>query len=1030
MKIWTTTLILMASLGTSFAQDIAELKGKELFGGLKARHIGPALMSGRISDVQGHPEKSAVIYAGTAGGGVWKSTDGGVLFNPIFDDYCQSIGTIAIDPKDPDNTIWVGTGEIWTRNSTSIGDGIYKTTNGGRSWKKMGLEKSERISTILFDPNDSQTMYVGVLGALWGESEDRGVYKTTDGGATWEKIFYVDENTGCTELIMDPQNPSIMYASFWEHRRTAWSFNSGGTKSALYKSTDGGKTWNKIHNGIPEGKLGRMALAIAPSNSSILYASVEAEDPSKSGMYRSDDAGKSWKQLSKDFGIVVRPFYFSRIVVHPTNPDFVVKAGLFGSVSRDGGKTFSSLGAMHPDIHDIWFDVKDPDKMFVGTDGGLYRSLNQGGTMEIIENMPVSQFYHVAIDNQEPYNIYGGLQDNGSWFGPSRSPGGIEARDWEVIGVGDGFRVYPHPTKPHIMYSEMQGAESVWRYDHKIRQTKEIQPSPQKGDPKLRYNWNAPITTSPNNPDRLYIGSQFVHVSNDMGDTWKRISPDLTTNDPLKLNQAESGGLSIDNSGAENHCTIFTIAESPLDEKVIWAGTDDGNVQITKDGGESWINITEGLFASSDMPKNTWCYHIEASNFDKGTAYAVFDGHTRNDKRPYVFKTSDFGKTWTSLVTDEIYGFTRSIQEDLKNPDILYLGTEFGLYISITGGKNWMKFENNMPSTAVHYIEMHPKTNDLILGTHGRGIIIIDDLSPLREVTNEIITEKVHFMSTPTFYMNEESTFGGTSSEVQFVGMNPPTGARIPYFMAKRHTFGKMTMEIQDLNGNFITSLSPQKQKGLNVVSWDFNMNAPKVASGKTLARGGFFAPRVEAGTYKVVIQKGKEKFETTIKVDYPKNSMFTLAERKLHHETTMKLYKMNEDLAYIVYQIDEQKKYAEELMKSQPKLTKSAQKLIAQLNALKKDLVITTGDNYVGRAENQLREDLGELYATIGSNFGPPTSSQLESVQLLETELNEAQNRFQKIQSAEWKKFMSGVNKMELPTLEIETYEEFTKKN
>ncbi|MFT5859951.1 MAG: photosystem II stability/assembly factor-like uncharacterized protein, partial [Flavobacteriaceae bacterium] len=356
--------------GSAIGQTMSDLKGDDLFGGLKARHIGPALMSGRVSDIEGHPTDNKTIFIGTAGGGVWKSQDGGVHFNPIFDEHCQSIGTIAIDPKSPDKTIWVGTGEVWTRNSTSVGDGIYKTTDGGRSWKMMGLENSDRISSIEIHPDNSDVLFVGVQGALWGESADRGVYKTTDGGTTWEKIFYIDENTGCADLVMDPNNADIMYASFWEHRRTAWSFSSGGASSALYKTTDGGKTWNKIHKGFPEGQFGRIAITIAPSDSKILYSVVEAEDASKSGMYRSDDAGASWTHTNADFALTIRPFYFARIVVHPTNPNMVMKAGLFGSVSRDGGNTFKGLGSMHPDIHDIWFDIKDPDKLFVGTDGG------------------------------------------------------------------------------------------------------------------------------------------------------------------------------------------------------------------------------------------------------------------------------------------------------------------------------------------------------------------------------------------------------------------------------------------------------------------------------------------------------------------------------------------------------------------------------------------------------------------------------------------------------------------------------------
>ena len=947
MKKLALSFLMLGAAIVSNAQQAIPLKGKELFGDIKARHIGPALMSGRVSDIEGHPKNSKVIYIGTAGGGVWKSNDGGVMFNSIFDDYCQSIGCVAVDPNKPDNVVWVGTGETWTRNSVSVGDGIYKSNDGGNTWTKMGLENSDRISSIQINPKNSDEIYVGVLGALWGDSDERGVYKTMDGGKTWEKIFYIDNKTGCSDLVMDPNDSKIMYTSFWEYRRTAWSFNSGGLNSALYKTIDGGKTWNKIHNGYPAGKLGRIAVAIAPSNSKIVYSVIETEKPEKNGLYRSEDGGTSWKHLNADFGLVVRPFYFSRIVVDPKNPDILVKAGLFGSISKDGGKTFKGLGAMHPDIHDIWFDVNDSEKLFSATDGGLYRSLNQGTTMEQIENLPICQFYHIAVDNQEPYNIYGGLQDNGSWFGPSASPGGIEARDWEVIGVGDGFRVYPHPTDPSIMYSEMQGAENVWRYDAKKRQTRTIQPLPVEGDPKLRFNWNAAMTTSPNKPDRFYVGSQFVHRSDDKGDNWTKISPDLTTNDKTKQQQENSGGLSKDNSGAENHCTIFTIAESPLDAQIIWAGTDDGNVQVTQDDGKTWTNVTLNI---KGLPANTWCYHIEASKFGKGTAYAVFDGHTKNDKNAYAFKTTDFGKTWKSIVTSDVYGFARSFQEDLENENLLFLGTEFGLYVTVDGGLNWSKFTNNMPATAVHYLEMHPKTNDLIMGTHGRGIIIIDDVSPLRQIKPEMLDKDLVFMKSKPTVMFEESTFGGTSTETQFVGQNPNRDAKIVYYLSKRHTFGAMTMKVYDQANKEIATLAPGKQKGINIVTWNGAMKAPKIATGKTFSFGGMTPPRAKAGKYKVVIEKGKETYETEVELLYTPNSVFTLEERDLQFKTTMELYKMTEDLAYLVYEIDEILKHTE-ANKDNKALAKQATALAAKLNELKKTLVITSGDNYVGAA-------------------------------------------------------------------------------
>ena len=738
---------------SSGAQNSSSINLKNLFGDLRARHIGPALMSGRINDMEVHPTNNQIIYAGTAGGGVWKSNDAGTTFNPIFDDHSQSIGAVAIDPNDPDNVIYVGTGETWTRNSVSYGDGLYKSIDGGSNWKKLGFDKSERIANIIVNPKNSKEVYVAVLGALWSDSDERGVFKSSDGGETWNKILYVDEKTGAADMTIDPKDPSILYVSMWEFRRTAWSFSSGGDNSALYKSTDAGKTWNKIHNGFPDGQLGRLAIAVAPSDANILYTVIEAEDPKRKGLYRSDDAGANWKQLNNDFGITVRPFYFSRIIVDPRNPDVVVKGGLFGSISKDGGKTFKSLGNMHSDIHDIVFDINDSDRIYAGTDGGVYRSWNGGTTMEIVENLPLSQFYHISVDNAEPYNIYGGLQDNGSWYGPSSSSGGINAGDWNSIGGGDGFRVLKHPTK-NIIYSEMQGAENVWRYDVDNKLVKTIQPLELAGYEDLRFNWNAPMAISIHQPDRFYMGSQFLHKSEDMGDTWEIISPDLSTNDGTKQQQADSGGLSMDNSGAENHTTIFTIAESPVDENVIWVGTDDGNVQVTKDGGKNWQNVVSNI---KGLPSNTWTYHIEASVHGKGIAYAVFDGHNSGDMQPYVYKTSDFGMTWSNIITDNVIGTSRNIQEDYENENLLFLGTEFGLYITADGGNHWEKFTKNVPPVAVHFIDLQKQTNDLVLGTHGRGIIIIDDISPLREITTEALKAKLHFFRSKPMKLSDES---------------------------------------------------------------------------------------------------------------------------------------------------------------------------------------------------------------------------------------------------------------------------------
>jgi len=984
----TTKLSGMALLCVSlslFSQEKKEIKLENYFGDLSARQIGPAVMSGRISDMENHPTDPMIIYAGSAGGGVWKSNDAGTTFYPIFDDHAQSIGAVELDPNDPNNTIYVGTGEPWPRNSVSVGDGLYKSTDGGNNWKKIGLENSERIANIIVNPKNSNEIFVAVLGALWSDSNERGVYKSSDGGVTWENILYLNESTGCADLAMDPSNPNILYASMWEFRRTGWSFNSGGDNSALYKSTDGGKNWKKIHNGFPEGKLGRLAIGVAKSNPNTLYTVIESEKNEDKGLYKSVDGGENWKQMNNDFGITVRPFYFSRIVVDPKDENVIVKAGLYGSISKDGGETFENLGSMHPDIHDMVFDINNSDIIYVGTDGGVYRTWNKGVTMEIVENLPLSQFYHISVDNEEPYNIYGGLQDNGSWYGPSFSSGGISAKDWKPVGQGDGFRVLRHPTK-NIIYSEMQGAENVWRYDVDNNLVKTIQPLAVKGYEEYRFNWNAPIETSKNNADRLYIGSQYVHRSDDMGDTWEIISPDLTTNDSTKQNQEDSGGLSMDNSGAENHTTIFTITESPLNENIIWAGTDDGNIQVTKNGGKSWKNVVENVLG---VPKNTWVYHIEASVHDENTAYVVFDGHTSGDMKAYAFKTTDLGKTWTNIIpNDDVTGFARNIQEDYVNKDLLFLGTELGLYITINGGNKWSKFTKNVPPVAIHYIELQSNSNDLVMGTHGRGVIIIDDISPLREINETNLSNKLYFFERDEFEIQE---FGGFADnfgrETQFIGANPSLSCQIQYLLPRRHTFGKMTMEIQDMEGNKVTTLNPGKTKGINTVEWNYNMRTPKIAKGKTLSFGGFTSPTVPAGKYKVVIKKGRDTFEKTIDVTYKNNAGLNEDDRKFQHETVMKLFNMTEELAYMVYVIDELI-----LNENTNESTRS------ELNELKKMLVITTGDNYVGAAKKQLREKMSDLYSKVASSYDKPSVNELENLALIENEMKSANKRYSKI--------------------------------
>lgn len=1006
------------------SQESIKLTGDELFGTISARQIGPAVMSGRITDIEPHPTNPKILFVGAAGGGVWKSMDGGLSFNSIFDKYNQSIGVVTVDPIDPDHIIWVGTGETWTRNSISPGDGLYKSIDGGNNWKKVGFEKSDHISAIQINPNNSNEVYVGVLGPLWGDGNERGVYKTSDGGTTWEQLLPGNLSTGCSDLVMDPNNPNILYAAFWEFRRTAYSFTSGGDDCALYKSIDGGKSWNKIHNGFPKGNLGRIGIAVAKTNSSILYSVIEAEDRSQSGIYRSDNAGESWYHLNKDFELAVRPFYFSRIVVDPRDENVVVKCGYLGSISRDGGKTFKNLGRQHPDIHDVVFAINNSDIIYTGTDGGAYRSYDGAVTFDRVNNLPLSQYYHVSIDNEEPYNIYGGLQDNGSWYGPSESPGGIEASDWHPIGGGDGFRAFRHPTK-NIIYSEIYNGEAIYRYDLDKNVINNIQPFQSEGEPKFRYNWNTPIQLSPNNPDRIYVGNQFLFKSDDMGDNWEKISPDLSTNDPARQNQSSSGGVSVDNSGAEMNTTIYCIAESPLDENLIWVGTDDGNVQITQDGGKSWTNVVSNI---PELPKNTWCNHIEASNFKKGIAYAVFDGHYSNDKTPYVYKTTDFGQTWKSIATNEIETFARHLKEDYVNENILYLGTETGLYITIDGGESWIKFTNNMPSASVHYIALHPKKNDLILATHGRGIIIIDDISPLREINQEVLQKKVHFFKSNPTVIWEEGSFGGNSTETQFIGMNPSRSAKIRYYLKKRHTFGKMTIEIFNSNGESVGFVDPGKKKGINVVNWEYTLKPPVAAIGKMSRNGIFMSSQLPAGEYKIVMKKGKETYESSINLIYDPNSPITLEDRKLKQDLFENLYNLTQDLAYLVYEIDETNKFVENIDINDNKTKNAANILKSELTELKKTLVVTTGDMYVQAADPELKEKICILYNLVIGNTSKPSNTHYANYEMHKKQYEEAKEKFESQKKKHFSKVEKYITKNALTPISLKNFEEFLK--
>lgn len=959
------------------------------FGGLRARAIGPAVMGGRIAAIDAVGEDPLTIYVGAASGGVWKSVDGGLAFQPVFDDHNQSIGAIEIDPSDPE-TVWVGTGETWVRNTVSVGDGLYKTTDGGDNWTRVGLEDSERIATIRVDPTDGDTVYACVTGHLFNDHETRGVYKTTDGGESWKQILYVDEKTGCADLDMDPQEPKVLYAAMWQFRRSPDFFNSGGPGSGLYQSTDGGETWNELTNGLPKGDLGRIAVAVAPSRPSTVYATVEADE---SALFRSDDLGKSWTNVNSSMNVTVRPFYFSELIIDPKDHLRVYKPGLFLTISTDGGKSFSSMFgggfsiSVHPDHHALWINPKNPHEILLGTDGGLYASYDRANHWRHVQSLPISQFYHVSHDMKWPYDVYGGLQDNNSWVGPSRGPNGVGNCDWEVIGIGDGFWAFPDPEDNNIIYTEYQGGQLL-RVNRELKSVKQIKPFSDAETEELRFNWNTPIHLSPNDTKTIYYGSQFLHRSRDRGETWERISPDLTTDDPARQRQAETGGLTIDNSTAENNTTIYAIHEAPKNPDVIWVGTDDGNVQITRDGGETWSNVVSNI---PGVPEMTWVSSVEASPHAEGTAFVTFDGHRSGDMAIYAFRTDDFGASWTSITTDEIAGYVWKIIQDPVNPDLLFLGTEFGLFVSLDGGGEWTRFEENLPKVAVHDIVIHPTEHDVILATHGRGIQIIDDITALRALTPEVVESNVALLPSRPSPMTITTQLSGFSSG-EYIGETVPEAAAITFYQKKRHLFGDLKLEIYDQDDKLITTLPAPKRRGLNRVYWPMRFKAPKLPAATTLVPA-FLGPRLLEGTYRVKLVKGKEDVEGTVELVADPRSPHSKEDRLFQQTTALELYDRLADLTYLVDTLvdlrDQAEARAEALSRAGDK--EKLQGFADRLEEIRGGLVATSTEGYVS-GDEKLREDLGNLYGAIVSYDGRPSNSQLTRKDVLLGELSKAE--------------------------------------
>ncbi|MFY0594441.1 MAG: hypothetical protein JXQ92_17505 [Roseivirga sp.] len=890
MLIFSALLITVCSYGQKI--DFSQMES------MKPRNIGPAAMSGRITSIDVVRNNPEIIYAGSASGGLWKSESGGIAWEPIFDDnLALSVGAVAVSQKNPD-VVWVGTGEGNPRNSLTGGYGVYRSLDAGKTWKLMGLEKTRNVHRIIIHPDDPNTVYIGAIGSPWGDHEERGVYKTTDGGETWNKILYVDQMTGVGDMVMDPSNPDKILVNMWQHRRKPWFFTSGGPSSGLYITVNGGKNWTKQsaeENGLPVGDLGRMGLAFATNNPNRVYAIIESK---KNALYRSENGGVNWTMVNDKSDIGNRPFYYFDIYVDPKNENRLYSIFTNVNVSEDGGKSFSGLigrGLIHVDNHALYINPDNPKYMILGNDGGMAITRDMGKTWQFVENLALGQYYHINVDNEVPYNVYGGLQDNGSWTGPAYSwtRGGLRNDYYHSIGGGDGFDVVPDPDDSRFGYSMSQQG-NVNRYDKVTGRSKTVKPIHPDPNVRLRFNWNAAIAQDPFDNNTIYFGSQFVHKSTDKGGSYDVISPDLTTNDPEKQKQHLSGGITIDATGAENYTTILAIEPSPTERGVIWAGTDDGNVQVTRDGGSNWTNVSKNI---KGIPAGSWVAQIKASKYNNGEAVAVINNYRRFDFEPYLMRTKNYGKSWENLASGkDIFGYALSFIQDPVEPNLMFFGTEHGLYVTIDGAKNWTKFNNGYPSVSTMDLVIQERESDLVIGTFGRAIWVLDDIKPLRVLAkkgqDKVKSDAISIVPPNIAYITSSRAASGPANpgNATFEGTNRPSGSAIIKFFAKKPNTPQRSggpgnnaetianrraalaraeggggggrfaaaggrggrggrggagargpqaqIEISDLNGNVVRKISTSVNDGLNQAAWRFDEDPPSDTEQPALPAG------------------------------------------------------------------------------------------------------------------------------------------------------------------------------------------------
>jgi len=822
------TVVLLLFVPTlAFAESAHEAALKNL----KFREIGPAIMGGRVDDFAVVESDPRIIYVAAAAGGIFKTTNAGVTWEPIFDDQPNStIGDLALAPSDP-SILWVGTGEPNNRQSSSWGNGVYKSMDAGRTWTHMGLQETRHIGRVVIHPSDTNIVYVAALGHLWGPNKERGVFKTTDGGVTWTQSLFINEDTGVSDIAIDPQSPNTLYAAAYERRRTVFGFNGGGPSGGIYKTVDGGAHWNKLTKGLPAaGDIGRCAVDVSRKNPNVVYALVE--HVKEGGIYRSEDKGFTWTRMSDTNP---RPSYYSQVRIDPNNDQKVWVLGAPLYYTEDGGRTFRQdrWQKIHSDFHALWIDPSNSDHMILGSDGGITMTYDGGRNWDYVNNVPIGQYYEIAYDMQKPYHLCGGLQDNNSWCGPSATtmPRGISNDEWITVGGGDGFYSQVDPTDANIVYAESQDG-NLLRRDLRTGESRSIRPLEENDQaPRYRFQWNSPVIISAHDPKTLYYGGNHLFKTTNRGDSWERLGPDLTTGierdkQPILGKVPDKDTLSR-HDGVQQFPCITTLSESPLRAGLIWVGTDDGNVQVTRDGGKTWSNVAGKIPGAR---KGAYVSRVVASPHDEGIVYVAFDNHRSDDYSVYLYMTTNYGDTWTRISNGipEEAGTVHVVREDPKNRNLLFAGTEFGLFVSFDRGSNWQRMKNGLPTVPVDDIQIHPRDHDLILATHGRSLWIMDDITPLEEMSDNVLAADLHLFDMRSGITWHMANNKGNVGARDFLAPNPPYGVIVDYFLkAKLEGRNPVKITVTDKAGAKIREINGTAETGINRVAWDLRYDAP-----------------------------------------------------------------------------------------------------------------------------------------------------------------------------------------------------------